>query len=223
MTAHGSETSDEYRSLIIDCMRHGECEGPQGLRGQMDVELTCAGRSAMRASAVHLPRPERLVCSPLKRCHTVATELAEQWAIECCIDSDLMEIHFGDWEGRALGELARMEPEALTAFWQDPARATPPGGEPLATFNSRVERAWQRCLTVPESYQLIITHGGVIKTWLAQALKMDMQHAMYLHRLEIAHASVVRLRVDLVPDEAPLVQLLFLGVPQAPMKLPDIV
>ncbi|RKR06260.1 alpha-ribazole phosphatase [Kushneria sinocarnis] len=222
MTSHDSVASSGYRSLIIDCLRHGECEGARGLRGQQDVELTCDGRAAMHASGARLPKPDRLLSSPLTRCRSVAVELAEQWGLECRIDDDLMEMHFGEWEGRSLRELADREPEALAAFWRDPARAAPPGGEPLDAFETRVERAWQHCLAAPVQHQLIVTHGGVIKTWLAKALKMETRQAMHLHRLEVAHSGVMRLRVELLPGEAPLAQLLFLGVPGASMTLPSL-
>lgn len=93
---------------------------------------------------------------------------------------------FGEWEGRSAAELIQTDAERLRLFWADPNAHTPPGGEPLGQFRSRVMAAWHRIVSDHGTGgALVVTHGGPIRllravqtgTPLSALLSIDVPHA----------------------------------------------
>src|SRR5215210_2938290 len=78
-----------------------------------------------------------VVSSPLERCRQTARIILERQGglSEVQIDGALSECHYGEWQGRALAELAR-EPLWSTVQTQ-PSAARFPGGESLAAMQAR--------------------------------------------------------------------------------------
>lgn len=207
--------------LIIDCLRHGTCEGPQGFRGRSDVALNAAGWQQMRDSAAQLPVPDRIVSSPLQRCARLAEELAARWGVPLLMEPDLREMDFGDWDGLDLAQLSKDQPQALADFWRDPGACPPPNAEPLADFDARLTRGWQTLLADASArHLLLVTHAGVIKTLLAQLTGMDRTQARHLHRVQVAYAGVTRFRIDRDEQGRHWPHLLFHGVPGVALPLP---
>ncbi|MGF1525699.1 MAG: histidine phosphatase family protein [Candidatus Competibacterales bacterium] len=178
---------------VVDLMRHGEPEGGRRFRGAIDDPLSAKGLAQMRARVGdHCPWG-RVVTSPLQRCSAFARELATRHGLGLAEDQDLREESFGRWDGRAVDEVAASEPEALAAFWRDPAGHFPPGGEPLAAFRQRILTAWGRLLDRHGGeHLLLVVHGGVIRVLLAHVLGMPLAH---LWRIEVPYAALTRLRV----------------------------
>ena len=84
----------------IDLIRHGEPVGGSKYRGQTDDPLSEKGWAQMRAALVGHQPWEVVVTSPLVRCRAFAEELAARLALPLEVDARLMEIGFGEWEGR---------------------------------------------------------------------------------------------------------------------------
>lgn len=215
-----------FRTLIIDCLRHGACEGPQQcLRGHTDVALSHQGREDMLAAAERLPRPDAIISSPLMRCKSVGEVLADAWKTPLHIVSDIMEMNFGVWDGIPTQTLLQHSRTALEGFWADPWAFPPPKGETLEAFLERIERGWQSILDQGLSLAdqpfenrqnpvrlLVCGHAGVIKSWVAMRLGMSMQKGAWLHRLSLPYAGVARIRVDIDPDsDEQFEQLNYLG------------
>lgn len=201
-----------FQTLMIDCLRHGACEGPQEcLRGHTDVALSAQGHEHMLAAAERLPRPHAIICSPLIRCERVGALLAENWNVPLHIVPEIMEMNFGDWDGVTTQDLLQHSRPALENFWSDPGAFPPPGGETLDEFLQRIEQGWQLILgkgmTLADARQqkenngpirlLVCGHAGVIKSWVAMRLGMSLQQGTWLHRLSLPYAWVARLRVDI--------------------------
>ncbi|REC96162.1 histidine phosphatase family protein [Kushneria indalinina] len=201
-----------FQTLMIDCLRHGACEGPQQcLRGHTDVALSVEGRVDMLAAAERLPRPHAIVSSPLIRCKRVGETLAQDWDVSLHTVVETMEMNFGTWDGIPTEELLQHSRPALENFWVDPQAFPPPGGEPLDDFLERIEQGWQlileKGLALADTQQqkesgapvrlLVCGHAGVIKSWVAMRLGMPTLQGIYLHRLHLPYAGVARLRVDI--------------------------
>ncbi|ANH97377.1 alpha-ribazole phosphatase [Pseudomonas koreensis] len=180
-------------TLRLDLLRHGETELGGGLRGSLDDALTEKGWAQMRAAVVAGGPWDRLVSSPLQRCARFAAELGEQLNLPVQLDNDLQELHFGAWEGQSAAALMETDADALGRFWADPYTFTPPQGEPVSAFATRVlgsvARLQQACAG---ERVLLISHGGVMRLLLAQARGLPREQLL---NVEVAHASLFALTV----------------------------
>ena len=178
----------------LDLMRHGEPVGGRKYRGQIDEPLSEKGWAQMQA-AVGDARPwTQIVSSPLVRCRAFAETLAERHGLPLALDERLMEVGFGEWEGKTAAEIERNGPGTLARFKSDPLNARPAGAEPLADFQARVAAGLQDMLAqYIGQHLLLVGHAGVIRMALAWALHIPLEHA---YRIEVATASMTRLRFD---------------------------
>lgn len=181
-------------TLHLDLLRHGETELGGGLRGSLDDALTEKGWTQMRAAVVEGGPWDRIVSSPLQRCARFAAELGEQLSLSVHLDKDLQELHFGAWEGQSAAALMETDAEALGLFWADPYSFTPPQGEPVSEFSSRVLAAVARLHnTYAGDRVFLISHGGVMRLLLAQARGLPREQLL---NVEVAHGAVFALTVE---------------------------
>jgi len=178
--------------MRVELRRHGEVEGGSRFRGHTDDALTSIGLQQMRAAADGR-HWDRVIGSPLVRCAAFAEEYARRYSTPCSFDARLMEMHFGNWEGRTAAELMQTDANALTRFWNDPLHNTPPGGEPLVQFQTRVLDAWNDIVTeYPAQRVLIVTHGGVIRVLLCHVFEVPMSR---WHEFEVPHGQLHRVHI----------------------------
>ena len=174
--------------VLVALRRHGDTAWSAAgrIQGRRDVPLSDAGRAALAARELPaLCRRMRVVTSPLARCVETARLLG---AREAPSDARLVEMHWGDWEGRVLSELRE---ELGAAMRENEARGwdfRPANGETPREVWSRV-RPWLAEVNEPT---LAITHRGVIRAVLATATGWDMRgappakldwHAVHFFRL----------------------------------------
>ena len=181
-------------TLRVDLLRHGETEFGGGLRGSIDDALTETGWAQMRAAVVGQGPWDRLVSSPLQRCARFAEELGVQLGVPVQLDKDLQELHFGAWEGQSAAALMETDAQALGLFWADPYSFTPPQGEPVVDFSTRVLAAVERLqATCAGERVLLISHGGVMRLLLAQARGLPREQLL---NVEVGHGAVFSLTVE---------------------------
>ena len=181
-------------TLRLDLLRHGETELGGGLRGSLDDALTPTGWAQMRAAVVAQGPWDRLVSSPLQRCARFAEELGAQLGLPVQLDKDLQELHFGAWEGQSAAALMETDAEALGLFWADPYSFTPPQGERVADFSTRVLAAVGRLQAACAGERvLLISHGGVMRLLLAQARGLPREQLL---NVEVGHGSLFSLNVE---------------------------
>ena len=184
---------DPGNLVTIDLLRHGEVEGGARYCGSTDPKLTDQGWEQLWQAVSLLPDWDYIVSSPLHRCAEFAQVLGVQRKIPFITDSRLSEIDFGDWERKTATELFKAEPDAVTAYWSDPVKNSPPGGEPLERFNNRVIKAYVDLVEqFPQQHLLLVTHAGVMRNILCHALTMPLQS---LFRLEVPYACLSRVKV----------------------------
>lgn len=149
-----------------------------------------AAHTGKRLSAVPLVA---VVTSPLQRCRETSQMILDRqsgspaWLVE----KDIIECDYGQWQGRALSELAK---ESLWPVVQkQPSAAQFPGGESLAAMQARAVSAVRHHDAAFESQHGLgavwaaVSHGDLIKAILADALGM---HLDMFQRLNVSPASV---------------------------------
>jgi probable phosphomutase (TIGR03848 family) len=183
-------------TLIL--VRHGRTTANAGgtLAGRLPgVRLDDTGEEQVRRIGERLaPVPvAALVSSPLERCKQTARAIAVAHPATLRIASDrgLSECDYGDWQGRALKDLAK-EPLWKTVQTQ-PSAAVFPGGESMVTMQSRAVSAVRRHDAAveaehgPGAVWVAVSHGDIIKSILADALGM---HLDLFQRIHVDPASV---------------------------------
>ncbi|MCK0174404.1 histidine phosphatase family protein [Mycolicibacterium sp. F2034L] len=115
-----------------------------------------------------------IVRSPLLRCQRTVEPLAAALGLTPVVEDRLVEVDYGNWTGRAIGELVK---EPLWAVvQQQPSAAVFPEGEGLAHVQARAVaavREHDRRLAEEhgaDALWVACTHGDVIKAVLADAL-----------------------------------------------------
>jgi probable phosphomutase (TIGR03848 family) len=153
-----------------------------------------AQRTAERLAVVPLTA---VVTSPLERCRQTARILlkAQEGSPATATERGITECDYGDWQGRALRELAK-EPLWGTVQSQ-PSAAVFPGGESMVTMQSRSVSAVRRLDAAFEAEHgagavwVAVSHGDIIKSVLADALGM---HLDLFQRIQVDPASVSIIR-----------------------------
>lgn len=177
--------------MKIYLVRHGETVWNKELRyqGHTDIHLSELGIEQSRALAgriAQLAGPGTpIFTSDLKRAHQSASAISEATGASVTTLTGLREAFFGAWEGMSFDEIARSYPQEWEQWRKDPAAAEVPGAEDRNTFKQRVlaatEKITQLVAEAPvmtsndggspsQSQAVVVTHGGVIKTIIANAL-----------------------------------------------------
>ncbi len=196
---------------FVDLLRHGEVVGGARYRGSSDDPLTAEGWARMWAALPEDAHWDRMVSSPLARCAGFAHELSRRRSLPMELNQGLREMHFGAWEGRTAADLAAIDAEALTRFWQDPLTDTPPGAETLSQLEARTLGTLKAVITQYRHRRLLlITHGGPIRILLCQALGKPLEKSL---RIEVRPASLHRLCVWTQGDGSIRVRLRDSGKP----------
>lgn len=139
--------------MILHLVRHPEPAIEAGVcYGRLDVPARNVAAAAAKLRA-ELPPGLPVYSSPLLRCRALAESLHPR----PIFDDRLVEMHFGDWEGRRWDDIPR---DQLDAWAADIAGYAPPGGEsPLALQR----RALDFVASLATAEAVVVTHGGVIR------------------------------------------------------------
>jgi probable phosphomutase (TIGR03848 family) len=155
-----------------------------------DVGVEQATRVAERLSPISLAA---VVSSPLERTLQTAQAIVgrQRRVGDVEVDARLGECHYGDWTNRSLADLAKLP---LWRTVQDrPSAVTFPAGESLLAMQARALGAiheWNTRLGDRAAY-VMVSHGDVIKSILADALGMHMDQFQRIV-VDPASVSVVR-------------------------------
>jgi probable phosphomutase (TIGR03848 family) len=159
-----------------------------------DIGAAQANATGLRLAAVPLVG---VVSSPLERCRQTAQFILDhQPGVPLTpIEDGITECDYGQWQGRTLSELST---ETLWSTVQSqPSAVTFPGGESMATMQSRAVEAIRRHDAAfeaeygPGAVWVAVSHGDIIKSVLADALGM---HLDLFQRINVGPASVSIIR-----------------------------
>lgn len=174
-----TESSTQETRLWL--LRHPEPDASvaEHCYGSLDVALSERGIRHARVIAGELG-PEALSAiytSPLQRCAEAARILADRRPAMPVVVDALRELDFGEFEGRSYADIEKYHPDLYRQWMERPDEVRFPGGDSLEDLQARVIPAVRdlRLRHAGESVA-IMTHGGVIRVLLADALGMAPSH-----------------------------------------------
>ncbi len=161
-------------------IRHAPVKDAPPLLGWRDLEADLSDHRGLAAVRARLSAVEDAVwlSSDLSRAARTAEALGAPARLERV--SALREQHFGAWEGAAAPE----------AFWRDPARTRPPGGESFAELCARVATFIAARNAAAVGPFIVVAHAGVVRA--AAAVALDLPPAVAL-RLSVDPLALTRL------------------------------
>jgi probable phosphoglycerate mutase len=169
---------------VLYFVRHGETDwNLEGrLQGQQDIPLNARGQVQAEEAGARLRGLvldcERLdyVASPMHRTRETMERLRRAIHLDPTgyrLDTRLVELTFGDWEGMTWKEVRKAEPQKAAARERDKWQYVPPNGESYAMLAERIR-------PVLESISrdtVMVAHGGVARAFLALACGVHPRHA----------------------------------------------
>ena len=178
-------------------IRHAPVDSGGRIYGQRDLPADCGDAAVFRQLAAWMPEEAVWLETPLQRTRQTASAIRAHWdedrraRVEPLVEAELMEQHFGDWQGLTHQELAERRDGAWHRFWLMPATMAPPGGESFAQLAERVSLAVARLNASHRGRDIVaVAHGGTIRAALAQALGLEPESAL---ALSIDNCSLTRL------------------------------
>jgi broad specificity phosphatase PhoE len=172
-------------------IRHGRTDWNEAglMQGRTDISLNDAGRAALNECPASL-KCCALPCfsSPLARARETAIALSLQ---EPQLVPALIEMDWGDWEGRTLRDLRRELGPSMAVNEDRGLDFRPGGGESPREVGARA-KLWLEELPCVIDECVVVTHKGVIRALMAIALGWNMLGSPPVRlRWECAHGFTI--------------------------------
>ena len=175
-------------------LRHGHTEPTENNKIYNDpqVALTERGERQAHLQGVWLKdiKPTHLLSSTAVRVVSTAKIIAEEIGMEAITVDDLNEWNVGTWEGRTYIDRKKNNPEEYHAWCADPIANAPPEGESIVDMCNRIR---ERLKAITKTYEgssiALVTHAGVIRSILLEALGIPVRN---FWRLSVPAGSVSR-------------------------------
>jgi broad specificity phosphatase PhoE len=187
------------KTPLIYFSRHGQTvwNAEERVQGQFDAELSEKGKGQADHNGLVLrnfvrnPETFDFAASPLKRTRETMERIRTGMGLDpkaYRTDPQLLEVHFGDWQGFTIKEISMMSPELLEARHKDKWNFLPPGkdAESYAMLAVRIGN-WLRTV---DRRSVCVTHGGVIRTLFHIVNRLPAEEAA---NVEIVQDRVLRL------------------------------
>jgi alpha-ribazole phosphatase len=115
--------------------------------------------------------PVEIWTSPATRCAKLAASLG---IANVRVEPRLAELFMGTWEGQRWDDVRGRESEA---WFADPWRARPPGGETAPELLARVAAVREELRALDADRIALVTHAGVIRAWHSLAESQSLADA----------------------------------------------
>ncbi len=177
-------------------IRHGQTDwNVEGkIQGRQDIPLNDMGRRQARALADGMKsRPVAAVySSPQKRAMETAEAIAGPLGLTVKAVPQLMEIGYGDWEGRSAEDILTTDRELYESWWQHPATVAPPGGETLNQVDERCRQAWDMIRSGMKGDTAVVAHGGTLAHFIVHLLEGQPE----AKEIVVSNASITTMDYD---------------------------
>ncbi len=164
----------------IILVRHGETDwNLQGrFQGQIDIPLNKSGKEQAKAAGLFLREIalDKAFSSSMTRPRQTAEAIIEnQSGIKIELQSELIEIGHGLWEGKLESEIQKEWPELLETWKNHPEKVQMPEGETVQEVWTRSVKCWEEISSALSSKEtaLVVAHDAVNKTILCHLLGMS--------------------------------------------------
>ena len=150
--------------------------------GRLDVSLAASADADLQQALRLIPPVSTVISSPAARCLALARRVADRDTASLHRDARLLELDFGEWEGRRWDDIPR---EQMDAWASDPWGHAPGQGESVLALWQRLdafrrERLLQIAAGLNAEPVLIIAHQGPLRVLLAQLLGLPRSAAFDL-------------------------------------------
>lgn len=190
--------ADGHSKPLIYIVRHGQtawnAEGR--LQGQAETDITELGRAQADANGAKLksllPQPDAFdfVASPMRRTRETMRRVRTAMGLDAeayRVDSRLVEVSFGDWQGFTFIELDAMTPGATAVRSRDKWNFLPPG-DGAESYQMLLERIVPVFEEIAQP-TVCVTHGGVIRALFRHVTGLSMKEAA---RMPVPQDRVLR-------------------------------
>lgn len=178
-------------------VRHGQTDwnGENRLQGHSDQPLSLLGQEQARQVAKFFAsrQVKKVFSSHLMRSRQTAEVIARHngngHPAVFVIDPALAEMNLGAWEGLTPDEIDAKFEGAYAQWRQMPSAVVIPQAEPVQAFRTRVREVVRKLVEeFEEGEYVVVSHGGVIASVLADLLGAD--YDAILRRVRLDNASI---------------------------------
>ena len=189
---HGDDTPEEKQpkptTLIL--VRHAlnDWVGDKLAGWTPGVHLNDQGRAQAEALAQRLADQAvaAVYTSPLERALETAQIIAAPYQLEVQLREGIGEVHYGEWTGQALKDLAKQDAWRVVQFY--PSGAAFPGGETIRAMQARAVAELDAIVAAhPAQTVVAVSHADVLKAALAHYTGL---HLDLFQRLVVSPASL---------------------------------
>ncbi|MCG3221898.1 MAG: histidine phosphatase family protein [Candidatus Heimdallarchaeota archaeon] len=184
--------------MNIYIVRHGETAfnvGEPRIRGRRDVPLSELGienaiKTGIELSSIPI---EKIYYSKLSRAKDTAAKIKDhQPSAEFIEEPFLLDISFGDWEGKTADEA--FSPEVKKKWFSNPHDVLIPNGETFYQVLDRLHRLFQRLRTQEEEKVVLVSHGAAINLIFVYLTGTHPSHYwnFYVDTCSISHVKLSR-------------------------------
>jgi len=156
--------------------RHGHVDGinPKRFRGRAELPLTELGlKQAERLGAQW--KPMAIYTSGLQRCVVTAGKIAVASGTAASVLDGLMDLDYGDWQGRVQDDVRQEAPDLFAAWHTTPQLMRFPHGESLQELVARVAEALRLVLgRHPGQTVVMVGHDSVNRALLLQLIDQPL-------------------------------------------------
>ena len=158
---------------MLYLIRHTEvCIEKNTCYGQLDIPLKKPLEKSFKKITVNLKKEGynhrwKIISSPLKRCVTLAKFIDPNFSTHRA----LMEMNFGDWEGK---KWTAIPLEKSKKWTDDILNEYPPNGENYQEFSKRIINFYEQTIRTEKTENIVlVTHAGVIRCLYAHLQNID--------------------------------------------------
>jgi probable phosphoglycerate mutase len=165
--------------LTLHLVRHGDTlQAAEGyFAGDIDPPLTDHGRAQAEAVAKVAAGLDlaAVYVSPKLRARQTAEPILRACKLEPVIEDGLREIAYGAWEGRKESEIKASDPDMYSAWSQDPALVSPPGGESAFAIAARALPCLVRARREhPNGNVMFVSHKATVRIMVCALLGVPL-------------------------------------------------
>ncbi len=180
--------------MKLTLIRHGETIWNQERRvqGFSDIDLNDVGLHQAEQLALSLKDDNihSIYTSPLIRARRTAQIINQYHNAPIYLESDLMEMNQGDFEGLSFQDLMTREKDFLRKWISDPASVRMPNGE---SFDELQDRAWKaiEAISTKDDEALVVSHSFTIASILCKVKNISLSEFRTVH-VDTASKTIVR-------------------------------
>ena len=196
---------EEVMELFL--IRHGETvwNKERRVQGFSDIDLNDVGLKQARQLALSLKNHDiqSIYSSPLIRARKTAQIVNQYHHAPIYLESSLMEMNQGDFEGLSFQELMSREKDFLRKWISDPASVRMPNGESFAELQARAWKAIEN-IVYKHDKALVVSHSFTIASILCKIKDINLSEFRSVH-VDTASKTIVRFQngsafIDLFND-----------------------